>query len=80
MAGTRYSKTREANAQHTAATKLTLPDKQALHYMAVERGLSDYQLTRQILVGYIRKESQSTAKNIPNHPLDCSTENAEQHT
>ena len=46
MPGTRYSKTREAQAQHTACTKLTWPDKQALHYMAVERGLSDYQFTR----------------------------------
>lgn len=70
MAGTRYSKTREANAQHTACTKLTWPDKQALHYMAVERGLSDYQLTRQILVEHIRGKPGATAKNIENHPLD----------
>lgn len=70
MAGTRYSKTREANAQHTACTKLTLPDKQALHYMAVERGLSDYQLTRQIIVEYIQGKPGATAKNIENHPLD----------
>lgn len=70
MPGTRYSKTREAQAQHTACTKLTWPDKQALHYMAVERGLSDYQFTRQIIVEYIRKTPGDTAQNIRNHPLD----------
>jgi len=54
MPGTRYSKTRQTAAQHTAATKLTLKDKQILHWMAVERGLSDYEMTRKILLEYIR--------------------------
>lgn len=49
----RYSRTREEGASHTAATKLTWEDHQALHWLAVERGLSDYQLTREILVDYI---------------------------
>jgi hypothetical protein len=51
---TRYSPTREPGANHTACTKLTIEDKQALHWMAVERGLSDYELTRRVLVNYIR--------------------------
>lgn len=54
MPGTRYSKTRHAKAQHTAATKLTLEDKNVLHWMALERGLSDYEFTRYILLEYIR--------------------------
>ena len=70
MPGTRYSKTREANAQHTAATKLTWPDKQALHYMAVERGLSDYQLTRQILIEYIKGNTDAANQHIESHPLE----------
>ena len=51
---TRYSPTREVGANHTACTKLTIEDKQALHWLAVERGLSDYELTRRVLVDYIR--------------------------
>ena len=70
MPGTRYSKTRETKAQHTACTKLTWPDKQALHWMAVERGLSDYQLTRQIIVEFIRGKSGDTAQNTQSHPSD----------
>ena len=51
---TRFSRTREPGAQHTACTKLTWEDHQALHWLALERGLSDYQLTREIIVDYIR--------------------------
>ena len=54
MTITRYSRTRESGACHTAATKLTLEDKLGLHYLAIERGISDYELTRRILVNYIR--------------------------
>ena len=50
---TRYSGTRVAGANCTACTKLTAADKQALHRIAVQRGLSDYELARQILLEYI---------------------------
>ena len=50
---TRYSRTREIGARHTACTKLTDAQRDALHWLAVERGLSDYELTRRILVDYI---------------------------
>ena len=50
---TRYSPTREVGANHTACTKLLQEDRDALHWMAMERGLSDYELTRQILTEYI---------------------------
>ena len=53
MRTTRYSKTRITGARHTAATKLTEEEKQRLHAIAVERELSDYELTRQILQEYI---------------------------
>lgn len=53
MRTTRYSKTRITGARHTAATKLTKDEKQRLHAIAVERRLSDYELTRQILQEYI---------------------------
>ena len=43
---TRYNPTREVGANHTACTKLLQEDKQALHWMALERGLSDYELPR----------------------------------
>ena len=49
----RYSKTRAEGARHTACTKLTEADSSALHYMAIERGISDYELTRRILQDYI---------------------------
>ena len=50
----RYSRTREVGAVHTACTKLTDQDHKALHWLAMERGISDYELTRRILVDYIR--------------------------
>lgn len=54
---TRYSRTREVGAVHTACTKLRLEDKEALHCLAVERGLSDYELTRRILTAFIQDRS-----------------------
>ena len=53
MRTTRYSKTRVTGANQTAATNLTEDEKQRLHAIAVERELSDYELTRQILQEYI---------------------------
>lgn len=50
---TRYSGTRVAGANRTACTKLTAADKQALHRIAVQQGISDYELARQILLEYI---------------------------
>ena len=54
MFGTRYSGTRMEGARNTACTKLTDEDKEALHLLAVEAGMSDYELTRKILRRYIR--------------------------
>ena len=54
---TRYSPTREVGARHTACTKLTQEDHDALHRLAVERGLSDYELTRRILTAFIQDRS-----------------------
>ena len=59
----RYSRTREVGAVHTACTKLLQEDKQALHWLAMERGLSDYELTRRILVDYIR--GRASADSTP---------------
>ncbi len=53
MQTTRYSRTRVDGARHTACTKLTEEEKARLHAMAVERELSDYELTRRILQQYI---------------------------
>jgi len=50
---TRYSRTRVVGANHTACTKLSAEDKQALHWIALERGVSDYELTRQVLLDFI---------------------------
>ena len=47
MLTTRYSGTRIVGANCTAC------DKQALHRIAVQRGISDYELARQILLEYI---------------------------
>lgn len=52
---TRYSKTRMRGANHTACTKLTEDEKTRLHLIAVEREISDYELTRRILQEYITK-------------------------
>ena len=49
----RYSRTRAVGAVHTACTKLNDQDHQALHWLALERGVSDYEMTRQILTDYI---------------------------
>ena len=57
---TRYSPTREVGANHTACTKLLQEDRDALHWMAMERGLSDYELTRRILVEYVRGRAPDT--------------------
>ncbi len=54
MHTTRYSKTRMNGANHTACTKLTEEEKSRLHAIAVEREMSDYELTRRILQEYIR--------------------------
>ena len=54
MYGTRYSDTRMEGARNTACTKLTDEDKEALHLLAVEAGMSDYELTRKILRRYIQ--------------------------
>ena len=56
MYGTRYSGTRMEGARNTACTKLTDEDKEALHLLAVEAGMSDYELTREILIQYITHE------------------------
>lgn len=52
---TRYSKTRMRGANHTACTKLTEDEKTRLHLIAVEREISDYELTRRILQEYITR-------------------------
>lgn len=49
----RFSLRREPGASCTACTKLTPEDHDALHALAVERGVSDYELTRRILHEYI---------------------------
>lgn len=56
---TRYSGTRVAGANCTACTKLTAADKQALHRIAVQQGVSDYELARQILLEYIDARSST---------------------
>ena len=53
----RFSRNREPGATCTACTKLTAENHDALHALAVERGISDYELTRVILVEYIRGRS-----------------------
>lgn len=55
MRTTRYSKTRLPGANHTACTKLTEDEKTRLHLIAVERKISDYELTRRILQEYITR-------------------------
>lgn len=50
---TRYSRTRVDGARYTACTKLTEEEKAKLHAMAVEREISDYELTRRILQQYV---------------------------
>ena len=55
----RFSPTRESGAVCTACTKLTREDHDALHWMALERGLSDYELTRRVLVEYVRGRAPS---------------------
>ena len=67
---TRYSPTREVGANHTACTKLTIEDKQALHWLAVERDLSDYELTRRILVDYIRGRAPARHTESVNDDTD----------
>ena len=59
----RFSRTRQVGASHTACTKLTEEQRQALHWLALERGLSDYQLTREILVDYI--DGRDPAQRMP---------------
>ncbi len=53
MQTTRYSRTRVDGARYTACTKLTEEEKARLHAMAMEREISDYELTRRILQQYI---------------------------
>lgn len=55
MKNPRYSSTRAEGAKYTACTKLTEEEKTRLHCIAVERGLSDYELTRRIIQEYIAK-------------------------
>lgn len=61
-----YSKVREIGANVTACTKLREDDKLALHYMAVERGVSDYELTRRILLEFIR--GRAPARRMDSRP------------
>ena len=49
MQTTRYSRTRVEGARYTACTKLTEEEKARLHALAVEREISDYEITRRIL-------------------------------
>ena len=61
----RLSMTRTAGASCTACTKLTPEDHDALHALAVERGLSDYELTRRILHEYIRSRAPARRTGSP---------------
>lgn len=67
----RFSRTREAGACNTACTKLTQEDHQALHWLALERGVSDYQLTRDILVDYIRGRSPARRTKAADAEREC---------
>ena len=60
-----YSRVRHAGARHTACTKLREEDRDALHFMAVERGISDYELTRRVLVDFIHGDTQAARKEVP---------------
>lgn len=60
-----YSKVRRTGARHTACTKLNQEDRDALHYMALERGISDYELTRRILIDFIRGDTKAAHKEVP---------------
>ena len=59
MRTTRYSSTRIVGASCTACTKLTPEEHDRLHWLALERGMSDYQLTREILQAAIAPGAQS---------------------
>lgn len=59
MITTRYSDTRVVGATCTACTKLTPEEHEALHELAVSRGVSDYQLVREILQEAIPLGAQS---------------------
>ena len=47
-ASRRYSDTRRAGATHIVATKLTESQYNALHYLAVEAHVSDYEYLRKL--------------------------------
>lgn len=53
MQTTRYSRTRVEGARCTACTKLTEEEKAMLHAVAIEREISDYELTRRIIQQYL---------------------------
>lgn len=57
MENLRFSNTRMEGARCTACTKLTDVDKSALHRLAVDANMSDYELTRVILCTYIAAHS-----------------------
>ena len=61
----RFSLTRELGATCTACTKLTPENHDALHALALEQGLSDYELTRRILVEYIRGRAAARRSASP---------------
>lgn len=68
MKGTRYSHIRINGAHHTACTKLTKDEKTRLHCIAVEQGISDYELTRRVLQAFIKKYPQPTQGiRVPEH-------------
>lgn len=48
-ASTRYSRTRKNGANHTIATKLTEQEYNKFHYLAVDKGISDYEYLRCIV-------------------------------
>ena len=54
-ASRRYSDTRRAGATHIVATKLTESQYNALHYLAVEERISDYEYLRGLCEAAIAK-------------------------
>lgn len=54
-ASRRYSETRRAGATHIVATKLTESQYNALHYLAVEAHVSDYEYLRSLCETAIAK-------------------------
>ena len=55
----RYSPTRYQGATCTAATKISEEDHEALHLIAVESGISDYEAVRRAVLRYIQDPFRS---------------------